>query len=173
MKIISEREHHEETSYVLHFRYIDDPGAGFGFDCDKDGNVDVAALNECAKKSYETCLAGEQWRMVGVYYDIDRNANDDDDRYVPIYCTGTWVLEKIGKGFVEEDIHRWTSPAIGECDCGAEVSLGNFTNTCDQCGADFSMSGQRLAPRSQWCEETYPETADDVLRGGDMFDGDY
>jgi hypothetical protein len=38
--------------------------------------------------------------------------------------------------------------------CGAEIECRNFTNTCDQCGADYNFSGQRLAPRSQWGEET-------------------
>lgn len=41
-----------------------------------------------------------------------------------------------------------------ECECGAEVFCPEFTNTCDHCGADYNMSGQLLAPRSQWGEET-------------------
>jgi hypothetical protein len=48
------------------------------------------------------------------------------------------------------------------CDCGRDVYCGGFTNTCE-CGADYNMSGQRLANRSQWGEET-GETADDILR---------
>ncbi len=39
------------------------------------------------------------------------------------------------------------------CDCGEEVECRNFTNTCE-CGLDFNFSGQELAPRSQWGEET-------------------
>ena len=41
------------------------------------------------------------------------------------------------------------------------MTCSGFTNTC-LCGADYNMSGQRLAPRSQWGEET-GETADDIL----------
>lgn len=37
--------------------------------------------------------------------------------------------------------------------CGEWLHCGSFTNTC-QCGADYNMSGQRLAPRAQWGEET-------------------
>ena len=48
---------------------------------------------------------------------------------------------------------------MGLCDCGAEVELGGFTNTCE-CGADYNMSGQRLASRSQWGEETGESIAD-------------
>jgi hypothetical protein len=50
-------------------------------------------------------------------------------------------------------VHR--NPKIGICeDCGEEVYLDRFTCTCDNCGADYNQSGQRLAPRSQWGEET-------------------
>lgn len=43
--------------------------------------------------------------------------------------------------------------AVVTCPCGRDVQCWHFTNTC-ACGADFNMSGQRLAPRSQWGEET-------------------
>lgn len=49
--------------------------------------------------------------------------------------------------------HAWTVPAAIRCACGAEVELGHFTNTCE-CGRDFNMSGDELAPREQWGEET-------------------
>lgn len=39
------------------------------------------------------------------------------------------------------------------CHCGRKLLCSHFTNTCD-CGTDYNMSGQRLAPRSQWGEET-------------------
>lgn len=55
------------------------------------------------------------------------------------------------------DEHHWSyvQPAVGECiECKHPVDLDGFTNTCDGCGADYSMSGQQLAPREQWGEET-------------------
>jgi hypothetical protein len=58
--------------------------------------------------------------------------------------------------------HLWTSkiPAVGLCDyCDAEVELSGFTNTCE-CGADYNSSGQALAPREQWGEETGESLAD-------------
>jgi hypothetical protein len=63
--------------------------------------------------------------------------------------------------------HAWDdsmrrASAILQCDCGQEIQLSRFTNTCDCCGADYSMDGARLAPRSQWGEET-GERASDVL----------
>ena len=42
---------------------------------------------------------------------------------------------------------------LGECDCGNTILLAGFTNTCS-CGADYNMSGQQLAPRHHWGEET-------------------
>jgi hypothetical protein len=51
-------------------------------------------------------------------------------------------------------INRW-----GTCVCGEEVEFSGFTNTCE-CGRDYNSSGQELAPRSQWGEETGESLAD-------------
>jgi len=59
--------------------------------------------------------------------------------------------------------HTYREPAIGRCNCGNEVWLAGFTNTCDGCGADYNSAGQRLAPREQWGEET-GESPADILR---------
>lgn len=61
-----------------------------------------------------------------------------------------------------ESVHRWSTPAAIRCRCGSEVELHGFTNTC-VCGADFNMSGQELAPREQWGDET-GESLADILR---------
>jgi hypothetical protein len=58
-----------------------------------------------------------------------------------------------GEGEHETWEVRDYSPAIGECSCGERVTLSSFTNTCS-CGVDYNMSGQQLACRSQWGEET-------------------
>ena len=47
------------------------------------------------------------------------------------------------------------------CHCGATLVCQGFTNTCD-CGRDYNMSGDLLADRSQWGEET-GETVADIL----------
>lgn len=49
--------------------------------------------------------------------------------------------------------HSWSEPAVIKCDCGREVHLAQFTNTCS-CDRDFNMSGQLLGPRETWGEET-------------------
>lgn len=56
-------------------------------------------------------------------------------------------INRYGGGFRREH-------AVYECDCcHAPVECDRFTNTCD-CGADYNMSGQRLADRSQWFDGT-------------------
>ena len=70
-----------------------------------------------------------------------------------------------------QGVKKWEThymqPAIGLCDCGEEVHLTGFTNTCE-CGADYNKSGQRLASREQWGEETGEHPSDILnLRGDD------
>lgn len=121
MRIIQEREIVEVTQHNLCFDRPDEPGCGYAFDCDKDGNVDESKLQPAGLKNYRSCLAGE--------------------------------LE-VGEPILRSWGTYHTQPRVGECDvCGKEVHLDQFTNTCE-CGADYNMSGQRLADRSQWGEET-------------------
>ena len=68
-----------------------------------------------------------------------------------------------GPAFVEMRPYRYICSAIGLCDvCGEEVVLQGFTCPCS-CGADYNSSGQRLAPREQWGEET-GECLADILK---------
>ena len=53
-----------------------------------------------------------------------------------------------------------------ECDCGETVTCYGFTNTCE-CGLDYNMSGQRLASRSQWGEDTGEHPSDVARITGD------
>lgn len=60
------------------------------------------------------------------------------------------------------EVNEWsfTDPAVGRCACGAEVVLASsWANPCDRCSREYNMSGQQLAPRSQWGGEwaTQPE----------------
>jgi hypothetical protein len=153
MRIISKRTHHEETDYFLSFVYTDMPSAGFSFPCDKLGSVDESKLTTASRASYNACLAGAVRRSFGGQCDRDGN-----------YIAGTATVEcaTVKAMGVEARPNRWTDPAIGECNhCGAEVQLSGFTNTCD-CGTDYNMSGQELASREQWGEET-GETVADIL----------
>src|ERR1700741_4092621 len=82
----------------------------------------IEKLNPCSQRSYEACLTG--------------------------------VVD--GRQVLPGKLRSWNNTisesAIGLCDCGQEVFLTGFTNTCN-CGADYNTGGQRLAPREQWGEE--------------------
>jgi len=54
MKIISPRQTIETVRYELFFEV--EPGAGYSFDCDKNGNVFIDELSDCALKNYRDCL---------------------------------------------------------------------------------------------------------------------
>lgn len=78
------------------------------------------------------------------------------------FCAEQVTAGKMSDLGVRLDVSHHVEPAIGRCDCGDEVVLGGFTCTCRRCGTDYNSAGQRLAPRSQWGEET-GETASDIL----------
>ncbi len=65
---------------------------------------------------------------------------------------------------VDEQSWSYADPAVIRCDCCTHhVALYGFTNTCSSCGADYNMSGDMLASRSQWGEET-GEDLGEILR---------
>ena len=63
----------------------------------------------------------------------------------------------VPRGYGYREVER----KLGLCECGKEVALTGFTNTCE-CGRDYNMSGQLLASRSHWGEET-GESVEDIL----------
>ncbi len=128
MEIIKKSERVSVISYSLEFEWNDCPGAGIGFDCDKDGNITFNKMNQAARENLNACICGE--------YNV---------RF-----TG-----------VRKSEHRYMEPAVGTCNvCEEEVYLEGFTNTCGRCGTDYNQSGQQLASRSQWGEETGEHPAD-------------
>ena len=64
------------------------------------------------------------------------------------------VLES-GKYEIKEFDYDYTYrvPASLKC-CNTWLKLSKFTNTCGECGTDYNSSGQQLAPRHFWGEET-------------------
>jgi len=100
----------------------------------------------------------------GYCFDVDTAGKLLTNDYVPL-ANYQQCLTGIINGRKTEDwgVKTYTScyaePAVGLCDCGKEVTLYGFTNTCE-CGRDYNMSGQLLAPRCQWGEETGESLAD-------------
>lgn len=72
----------------------------------------------------------------------------------------------VPRGFGMREVER----SVGLCQCGHKVELLEFTNTC-VCGRDYNMSGQLLAARSQWGEET-GESPGEILAIGHHCEGD-
>ena len=63
-------------------------------------------------------------------------------------------MTRILRTVIEHRDNRIRSLKVMRCDCGQEVWLYSvWSNECD-CGLCYNGSGQQLAPRSQWGEET-------------------
>jgi len=155
MRIIKQRTHEYVPHYLLTFSYGKE-GCGFSFECDKDGKVDESKLNPCALESYKECMSGQVVASPRQHYRVGA-----DGEYEPVPGCRQQITYKVSG--VVQDYGKWQhDPAVGECNrCKREVVLHGFTNTCE-CGADYNMSGQQLADRSQWGEET-GESLSDIL----------
>jgi len=167
MRIKSKRTSTYIESYTLSFEYIGTEQEGYsnrrgcGFDCDKDGVVDVEALHPCALETYLEAKFGQVVLREGEKWGVRKDA-DGYSEYYPLPGTGTLVTREVTKGEIRTYGKHHKTPAVGECDrCGRDVHLHGFTNTCE-CGEDYNMSGQRLACRSQWGEDT-GESITDIL----------
>jgi hypothetical protein len=131
MRIIQERQHHRDIIHLKTYT-IKGTGCGYSFNCDENGIVLPENMNPEARVNWEHCQAG---------------VNERGETITP---TG-----------LRKSISAWIEEAIGLCDnCGGNVGLGGFTNTCEKCGADYNNAGQRLADRSQWGVETGEHPAD-------------
>lgn len=81
---------------------------------------------------------------------------------------GLWCYKCAEKGTksalvtVQVDELRWVRGHVDVKCCGHWLRCDGFTNTCGACGADYNGSGQQLAPRSQWGEET-GESLEEIL----------
>lgn len=69
---------------------------------------------------------------------------------------GTFAVYNNG---VQKREWDYRESAVGKCYCGSMVILDHFTNACE-CGRDYNSSGDLLAPRSCWGEETGEHPAD-------------
>lgn len=128
---ITRRERVTQTDYSLS---IGIDGAGFGFSCNKEGNL----LNV-----QPWSLASAMYEERGIRFWSWGNLN----RAISWYMDDDNVTMKI-----ETYQHTWMKPAEGKCPCGATVELDydhGHGIDCD-CGRIYNMSGQELAPRSQW-----------------------
>ena len=114
----------EEHELRRRFHYVDEPGAGFSFPCDSQGQP-LPGLSPAALANYAACLSLTQ---------AERMADE---------------------GVVDEIWQHYEPPIIQCLRCQGEVTLWDaWLSTCPNCGADYNGSGQLLAHRSLWGEET-------------------
>lgn len=135
IEIIKEREYIERIEYTLYYEWKKTKGAGFLFDCDKEGTVILKTPE--AQANYDKCVKGK--------------------------------LAVTFKGIQKHNTSYWED-TVAKCICGEEIQLSRrFTSTCDECDRDYNSSGQLLADRSQWGEET-GESYSDIMGPGDGYD---
>jgi hypothetical protein len=103
--------------------------------------------------------------LSGFSFDCDAKGNVDTNKLAIVArqnfhkCLAGGFPELTDRGAVRYK-HVYTEPAVGLCDrCSQEVVLSGFTNTCE-CRADYNITGELLAPRSQWGEDTGESLAD-------------
>lgn len=126
LKNIQPRTHDYVEEYRLSYYWNDCPGAGFSFPCTRDGKI----------------IEDQLMTDLGM------------DNYIS--CRDG-IFDVTFEGIINYS-KTMTSPAYGECDCGRTVYLDyDYGHGIDcECGRIYNLSGQELAPRSQW-EERYDE----------------
>ncbi len=122
-----------------------------------------------------------EWRdmpTAGFSFDSDEKGKVDREKLNPAaaenydLCLARVQTGEMHDRGVEEHHHYYTNPAVAECYCGKELVLDNWLENECECGRNFNMSGQELAPRSQWGYET-GETYNDLVgpaRGNPRYD---
>jgi hypothetical protein len=153
MNIISPKQRVSVTHYFRVFCYADGSGSAYSFNCDEQGNPDFSRLNPEGKQEYSPIS--------------EQNYNQ--------CLTGTID----GKDVVDEGIqslgYNYNQDAIGICDrCEHEVVLSDsWLNTCEHCHADYDGSGNLLASRSQWGEESGEHWTDLINIPSNVLDENY
>lgn len=102
---------------------------------------------DCMKLGYQSSTA--TWK-----------AHDGEEGFWCQRCREKDVKSKLVIILVDDV--KWVRGKTEVKCCGEWLDCDRFTNTCELCGSDYNGSGQQLAPREQWGEET-GETADDLI----------
>jgi hypothetical protein len=124
VKIISERETVHVESYALTYRWKDNPGAGFGFDCDKNGKLKEDMTPE-ARANYEKCINGT--------YDVEFEGIVD--------YSWNYTNPRIGECICGK--HVSLSGFTNTCECGRDYnSSGTLLAPREQWGED---TGEHLS----------------------------
>ena len=134
MKIIQHATRKFETELSREFRWKDDSGAGFGFDCDRDGNA-ITLKSDAARENWEGCISG---RFAVVDLGIEKREN-------------SWLEPAVGRCDCGQKVVL-RDPLDNHCACGRCFNSSGQSvtpsNECDQWGNPLDD----LDPRN-WQEE--------------------
>lgn len=120
-------------------------------------------IKRVASKKEHRVFESVSCPVCGRGYSLDNKFREKFELYIGKPCKE--IMGGNCSGVLEYEHHEWDAVIPGyvlvQCDCGRTVTCDSFTNTCS-CGRDYNWSGDLLAPRDQWGEET-GETAHDIL----------
>lgn len=102
MQIIKQRERIEHVEYALVYRWVDMPGAGFGFPCDEVGNL--LPMNPAAQENY--CMV--QGNPALEFKGIERRA---------------WAYNEPAVGLCTCGREVGLAHFTNTCDCGADYNF--------------------------------------------------
>ena len=141
MKMLKYSEWIEEEHFKIGYKWKEEPDCGYDFPCDKDGNIKTHEMHEAGLDNLRMCRADKGRTMYGP--------------------------------FREKRTTSYHQDAVGECDrCKTEVVLSmSLCNTCDKCGDEYNSSGQLLAAREFWGEDT-GESISEIMQGNLPMGGD-
>ena len=127
-EIIKKSELVTDIYYEREFNYEGEPGCGYSFPCDKDGNLS-ADIPSAALENYDKCIREKvEWNGKRI---IDRG--------------------------IRERKNTYRVPAELKCNCGEVFPLiDEYLGACECpfCGQWYSLSGQELLSPDMW-EEDY------------------
>ncbi len=113
--------------------------------------------------TYDHCFHWKTDKSSGYSFPCDKEGNLKNLRPE---AESNYQMCLVSDDLVDDGIrpytHSWIEPAIARCECSHKIQLESFTNTCEKCGRDYNLSGQNLAPRSQWGWDT-GETLNEIL----------
>lgn len=98
--IIKHSERKESFTYSRNFDWRNEPGSGFGFDCDERGNI-IEPTNKAAHENLRKCLSGE-------YDVVDLGVRQYVNR---------WTEPAIGKCHCGREVEL-SNALENECACG-------------------------------------------------------
>lgn len=113
-----------QVCYELNF-WNNAQGGGYGFPCDKDGNLIEGEITECGYKNYEYCMSHPE------EFDIFNKIEKVENSYREPASGTCHCGEKI---FLQNEY------------------MGAYQ--CPNCGQWYNLYGQELLPPDQW-EENY------------------